>query len=320
MNADHSSRDISGQLSILYGAYRHAARDEPLANHVQKVSDEITRMLDRGDIALTDLTDAVDGLTRDAFQIRANRLGDYLGNVDPVENETGLRALFESLTRDPGDKPVPFDEFRKLVERATFGIVFTAHPTFSMSREAMSALADLAANPDDQVQVIQQLSDGDLFGSPASIDLRLEEEFAARAIANARHARGRIHAIILDVVKTAYPEEWRGLIPQIATLASWVGYDLDGRADIGWSDTMSARLRSELDQVDFLIDRTNAINQDILEFPDPGDEFCAQIELVAARLGGLHDLIAADLDILGADSMDGDAVQHFNRHIASRGE
>ncbi|MBT7361583.1 MAG: hypothetical protein HN813_06350 [Rhodospirillaceae bacterium] len=62
MSPASSSEDISGQLSTLYGAYRHAAQDEPLANHVQKVSDEITRMLDRGDIALADLTDAVDGL------------------------------------------------------------------------------------------------------------------------------------------------------------------------------------------------------------------------------------------------------------------
>ncbi|MBT3400796.1 MAG: hypothetical protein HN420_12480, partial [Rhodospirillaceae bacterium] len=236
MSPASSSEDISGQLSTLYGAYRHAAQDEPLANHVQKVSDEITRMLDRGDIALADLTDAVDGLTRDAFQVRAGRLGKYLGEVDPEVNAQGLRDLFEGLTRSPDGKTVAFTDFSTLVERATFGIVFTAHPTFSMSREAMSALAELAGDPTESSDVIQSLSDGDLFGPPAPIDLRLEEEFAARAIANARLARGQVHAIILDVARAAYPDEWRKLVPQIATLASWVGYDLDGRADIGWSD------------------------------------------------------------------------------------
>ncbi|MBT3809691.1 MAG: phosphoenolpyruvate carboxylase, partial [Rhodospirillaceae bacterium] len=320
MSPASSSEDISGQLSILYGAYRHAARDEPLANHVQKVSDEITRMLDRGDIALADLTDAVDGLTRDAFQVRAGRLGKYLGEVDPEVNAQGLRDLFEGLTRSPDGKTVAFTDFSTLVERATFGIVFTAHPTFSMSREAMSALAELAGDPTESSDVIQSLSDGDLFGPPAPIDLRLEEEFAARAIANARLARGQVHAIILDVARAAYPDEWRKLVPQIATLASWVGYDLDGRADIGWSDTLSARLRSELDQVDYLISRATAINADISGIADPGDEFPAQIELVAARLAGLRDLIAADLASLNTDTMDGDAVQQFNRHIASRSD
>jgi len=63
-----------------------------------------------------------------------------------------------------------------------------------MSREATSALADLAADSANREQLIQQLSDGDLFGTPPSIDLRLEEEFVARAIANPRHARGQIHA------------------------------------------------------------------------------------------------------------------------------
>lgn len=320
MNAEDPAQDVSAQLSILYGAYRHAARDEPLANHVQTISDEITRMLDRGDVTLGDLGEAIDGLTRDAFQIRADRLGNYLGEIDADENAVRLRDLFEALARDQKDGIVPFVEFRKRVERATFGIVFTAHPTFSMSREAMSALADLAGSPEAHRHVVQQLSDEGLFGPPVPIDLRLEEAFAARAIANARHARGQIHAIILDVARAAYPDEWRELVPQIATLASWVGYDLDGRADIGWSDTMSARLRSELDQVDFLIERTEAINLEISKSADPGDEFRAQIELVAARLTGLHDLIAADLEILDADSMDGDAIQRFNRHIASRSE
>lgn len=320
MNNDSSVQDISAQLSILHGAYSHAARDEPLANHVQTISDEITRMLDRGDIGFKDLADAVDGLTRNAFRIRAGRLGNYLGEVEPDANAAGLRKLFETLAVAGDGKRAAFSEFRSRVERATFGIVFTAHPTFSMSREAMAALADLAGDPADQAQLVEQLSNGDLFGPPPSIDLRLEEEFAARAIANARHARGRIHAIILSVARDAYPDEWRELVPQIATLASWVGYDLDGRADIGWSDTMSARLRSELDQVDFLIERTNAINDEIAATEDPGDEFRAQIELVAARLGGLHDLIIADLEILETDAMDGDAVQRFNRHIASRTE
>jgi len=320
MSAGTTSEDTYGQLSILYGAYRHAARDEPLANHVQKVSDEITRMLDRGDIALDDLTIAVDGLTRDAFHVRADRLGQYLGEVDPDENATRLRNLFETLTRGPDGKTAAFTEFRARVERATFGIVFTAHPTFSMSRDAMTALADLAGDPAESGDVIQALSDGDLFGPPAPIDLRLEEEFAARAIANARLARGQIHAIILDVARATYHDEWRELVPQIATLASWVGYDLDGRADIGWSDTLSARLRSELDQVDYLIGRANAINDASAGTADQSDEFRAQIELVAARLAGLRDLIAADLDFLDTDTMDGDAVQQLNRHIASRSD
>ncbi len=97
MSTDSSAPDISSRLSILHGAYRHAARDEPLANHVQTISDEITRMLDRGDIGFDDLADAVDSLTRDAFRIRAGRLGTYLGEVAPDANAAGLRKLFEKL-------------------------------------------------------------------------------------------------------------------------------------------------------------------------------------------------------------------------------
>jgi len=65
-------------------------------------------MFDRGDVTLADLEEAIDGLTRGAFKIRAGRLGDYLGEVDPDENAARLRTIFEALTRDRGDEPVLF--------------------------------------------------------------------------------------------------------------------------------------------------------------------------------------------------------------------
>jgi hypothetical protein len=58
---------------------------------VQKISDEVTRMLDHGDLALTDLAAGIDALIRDAFRIRTDRLRDYLGELDPEVNTSRLR-------------------------------------------------------------------------------------------------------------------------------------------------------------------------------------------------------------------------------------
>jgi len=42
MSGSNLSEDSFGQLSVLYGVYRHSAQNEPLANHVQKISTGIT--------------------------------------------------------------------------------------------------------------------------------------------------------------------------------------------------------------------------------------------------------------------------------------
>ena len=50
---------------------------------------------------------------------------------------------------------------------------------------------------------------------------------------------------MLDVARELYPSEWQTLVPRLVSLASWVGYDHDGRSDIGWADTLRMRLKSK---------------------------------------------------------------------------
>ena len=38
-------------------------------------------------------------------------------------------------------------------------------------------------------------------------------------------------------------------MPQIFRLHTWVGYDVDGRGDISWSNTFSKRLKVKLEQL-----------------------------------------------------------------------
>ena len=46
-----------------------------------------------------------------------------------------------------------------------------------------------------------------------------------------------------------YPDRWRELTPRLMTVASWVGYDLDGRSDIGWTMTLNKRMRIQHGQI-----------------------------------------------------------------------
>src|SRR5690606_23712193 len=84
---------------------------------------------------------------------------------------------------------------------------------------------------------------------PPSLTLDDEFAWAMEAIGNAQDALARVHAVVLDVARQAYPDEWRGLVPRLISVASWVGYDHDGRADIGWTDTLGMRLKVKLAQL-----------------------------------------------------------------------
>ena len=54
----------------------------------------------------------------------------------------------------------------------------------------------------------------------------------------------QVYELAFDVARELYPDDWRRLRPRLLTLATWVGYDTDGRADIGWTTTFAKRLMS----------------------------------------------------------------------------
>ena len=58
-----------------------------------------------------------------------------------------------------------------------------------------------------------------------------------------------VYEVAFDVARELYPDDWRELRPRLLTLATWVGYDTDGRADIGWTVTFAKRLMVQLDQL-----------------------------------------------------------------------
>ena len=78
-------------------------------------------------------------LTAEAFGDRAERLANYLGETAVAANHQKITELIERKARK-GD----FEEFRAAVERAAFGVVFTAHPTFSIALELAQSLVEMA--------------------------------------------------------------------------------------------------------------------------------------------------------------------------------
>jgi phosphoenolpyruvate carboxylase len=226
---------------------RHAA---PLESPVDLLANEISSAIDSNEIGTFDLDRSIRALTLKAFLARAARLRRYLGEIDPEKNEQTLRTLVRSLMKDADGRPVPFDEFRRTVETERIGIVFTAHPTFALSAELTRTLAALAAGRNEhgrpldpaERRAAESAAARARHGLPDGITLAGEREAAGLAIDHLHNALALLYLILLDEAANSYPREWRSLVPRLVTIASWVGFDLDGRNDIRWFNTLEARL------------------------------------------------------------------------------
>jgi phosphoenolpyruvate carboxylase len=210
------------------------ATEDPFGNPVLLVSLAITRQLDTGDLAEADITGLIRYLRDAAYTDRAARIPIYLGGIDTEANEGILAGLAQHLLRpDPNDSPIRWAEYQALTERTRFAAVFTAHPTFSLPLPVNQALAAAACG-----------APAPAFEShrPPPITLRSEFDQSASAIANGRDAIDRFNTALISVARGAWADRWTELTPRPVVLSSWVGYDTDGRTDIGWWDTLRLRL------------------------------------------------------------------------------
>ena len=243
---------LRDELADKLQQFQREARENHLQSPTRRMALHVSCLRQSGDVTTDGISDLVRLLTLSAFKYRAQRLRDYVGELDGDKNEKLLHALFEDLAHNDGAK-ADFELFKTRVEREVFGVVFTAHPTFTVSQDLTEAEAQLAVerNPDGS-----KLSEAEFdalvksiaekpHGTPDQIGLADEQEFATMAIGNIHKALRRVYRVVFAVAKEHYPDQWLTLTPKLLSVASWVGYDLDGRADIGWSDTLFMRMSVE---------------------------------------------------------------------------
>lgn len=235
--------NLANELSAALAQARSDAREDPFGNPVLRVTLWLTRRMDRGEITLEQAAGLIRHLGRAAIADRAARLSAYVGLE---QDEAGaFAALAERLAEAAAGAEQPFEAFAASLARARFAAVFTAHPTFGMSRAVAHALAGLASGEGEA----QALRADDLsFRPDAPISLQSEFEQARFAVRHARDAIDRLNAAFLAEARRRWPERWRELRPRALLLASWVGCDTDGRTDIGWWDTLRYRLESKRGQ------------------------------------------------------------------------
>ena len=221
------------------------------SNPIQLLSLDIVRRLRQGDISNKQLSDLIQQLCMQGLQAKAKQLQNYVGELDFAKNISTIKKHIQKLARE-----LPFAQFAAQIKKAIFGIVVTAHPTFSISEDLAQVLAQMISTSCEFSQDRQNIQ----HQPDRPITLDYEHKASLQTIANIQAALGEIYHVIFDVVKKYYPKQWHKLTPSLITIASWVGYDLDGRVDITWGDTLYMRMESAVLQLHRYIQQCEQIS------------------------------------------------------------
>ncbi|MGB3753844.1 MAG: phosphoenolpyruvate carboxylase [Parerythrobacter sp.] len=233
--------ELSDRLRDLH----QQTRTTPLFNPVFQLSLDLSRELEAGDLSLDEVESIVAELECHSLTSRARQLRQRVEPVDEAANQVAIAALCD--TQD-------FDAFRARWQHPAMHAVFTAHPTFLLTPGQIDAVAD-AAQDGKEARCVTGVE------RPA-ITLRYEHGRAMSAIANAQDARDRIVATVLDEAATRWPDRMAEIAPLPFRFASWVGYDMDGRTDIRWFDSIGFRLDEKAQRIGRYADALRAIDSD----------------------------------------------------------
>lgn len=247
-------------------------RDTPLFNPVFQLGLELSRRIESGELDFAQLEAMVAELECEGLTARADRLARLVAPLDPAGNLDRIGAL--------AAQDADFDSFAARWRSALVHVVFTAHPTFLLTRAQAAAVARTATD--------QSMQSGSACLAPHARDaltLDGEHEQAMAAIARAQAARDAINARLIAEARRRWPGRWRDLAPLPLRFASWVGYDMDGRTDISWATSLRYRLSEKAERLGSYAAALHACAPALAE----------RLDRAAARATEMAALFAADL-------------------------
>ena len=259
-------------------ALRRQIPDTPALNPIVSVAFDLSRRLEAGEITFEELKALASRLMDRACVERARELRARDGFVDPATTLKEFPAYIEQTAKD-----ADFETFKARWERARTGIVLTAHPTFGLSAALSRRIVEIAVSDGAADKPI---------GLPHRPDspITLEYEHAAvqAAVGHLREAYVELLDRFYEVAVARYGDKAWKLAPRLASIASWVGYDLDGRTDIKWTFSFLIRLREKQAALNDIRDRFLALKS------DAGSG--AEVQRLSRQLTGKLDLAIAAVD------------------------
>ncbi|RIV85035.1 phosphoenolpyruvate carboxylase [Aurantiacibacter zhengii] len=234
----------------------------PQFNPVFQLAHELSRKLEAGEMSLDDFEALIAELEVASLEERADRLECMVAPIGADANRSELAGTLERSD---------FATFREQWERPQLHAVFTAHPTFLLTPQQSEAVASAASKG-------TAITADCVGGERPQVTLPYEHERAMRAIAHAQDARDAIVSQLLAHAQEQWPDEWHALSPLPFRFATWVGYDMDGRTDITWSNSIGFRLSEKAERLARYVASLEAIDADhaLLSELRPAADYAAE--------------------------------------------
>ena len=237
--------NLSSQLIDQLYELREQGMKMAEINPIAALADSITDKRSREEIDYLALNEMLDDVAGDLWADMSARLATQTG-FTTTEQQSDRAAIITSAIKD------------RDISRTIYRAVFTAHPVFALTKEASDALCMSAVHyaKTGKASAMPEAA----FASRQTVTLAQEHEEAMAALSRARAAIRRINGEILDAKKAHSPATWRDELPQMMGVSTWVGYDLDGRTDISWSQSIALRLQEKAHALRLYHDKLAAID------------------------------------------------------------
>ena len=217
--------------------------DDPQSNPVKLLAYNVSQDVEDRSVAFRDIESLVKILSDKGSTARAKRLRTRAG-LDQIET---LTAELENIAKEKAREG--FEAFKTWLETPQQGLVLTAHPTFSLSRDIRITLGAIAEREDQDFDDLTETLKSHPYLQGRAPTLQEEHEDAQAALNNIQSALMGVHQNILGIARKSFPEQWTELTPNLLQVYSWVGYDIDGRTDISWGDAIRIRLQEKRNQL-----------------------------------------------------------------------
>ena len=210
-----------------------AALLDPLASSVRMLSIDLWDGLQSGEVTRAELGELARRISDEALVMRAERLR---ANSTTRDWSEVVASAYQSIAGQG------FESIKDALEKTCAGIVFTAHPTFAMSGSLRNHLASMATSGGGEANIPPHTPD-------PQITLDAEHGYVLEAIDNAQESLRALIFASFDWLEARHPQQWTQVTPAPISLATWVGYDLDGRTDIHWAQSFRIRLEEKSRQL-----------------------------------------------------------------------
>ena len=260
-------------------ALRTQIPDTPYLNPIVSLAFNLSRRLESGEVSFEEMRKLAVRLMDRACVQRGRHLRERVGFVDRATTYEEFAKFVEMEAQD-----TDFETFKARWSRPRTGIVLTAHPTFGLSEALSQRMVEIA--------VASEVDPNTPIGHPhrpdEPINLAYEHRRAQVAIQNLRNAYSELLHSFYTAAVARFGDQAYSFTPRLATIASWVGYDLDGRTDISWIASFIIRLREKRSSFIDIHERIQSLKESLSGSSDT--------QLLVRQITGKLDLAIAAVD------------------------